>query len=80
MHDHHPQDHHSHDHYRRGEMDISQHKDFYSFFGNMTKWGSLLLIVALVFIVLLTCVPAAGLMGAGFVSFVTALAGFFLLK
>jgi hypothetical protein len=75
MHDHQPND-----HYHRGEMDISQHKDFYSFFGNMTKWGSLVLAVALVFLVLLTCVPGAGLIGAGFAGIMVAIIGFFIMK
>lgn len=71
---------HDHDDYVRGSMDISEHKATYALFGEMTKWGSLILTVILLFIILLTCVPAAGLIGAGIASFVTAIVGYFLLR
>ena len=77
MADHHD---HSHDTYVRGEMDIEQHKSTYELFGNMTKWGSLILAVVLVFVVLLTCVKGAGVITAAIVAVVVAIVGWALLR
>lgn len=74
-------DHHDHhDDYVHGEMDISQHKHSYELFADLTKWGSLHLAVVLVFIVVLTCIPGAGLIPAGISAVVVGLLGFVLLK
>ncbi len=76
MADHHD---HSNDHYVHGEMDIEQHKSTYALFGNMTKWGSLAIAVALIFLVILTCTKL-GLMTAAIVAVVVAVAGWSLLR
>lgn len=74
-------DHHdNHGDYVHGEMDISQHKHSYELFAGLTKWGSLHLAYVLVFLVLLTCVPGAGFIGAAIAAVVVAAVGFFLLK
>lgn len=74
-------DHHdSHGDYVHGEMDIAQHKGTYELFGNLTKWGSLIIAVAVVFLVLLTCVPGAGFMTAAGVALVLAVVGWFVLR
>jgi len=73
-------DQHDHSDYKHGEMDIAQHEGTYAAFGNMTKWGSLAVAVLLVFLVLLTCVPGAGLIGAGIAAVVVSGLGWFALK
>lgn len=73
-------DHHDHSDYVHGKMDIHQNESTYALFGNLTKWGSLVLSVALVFIVLLTCVPAAGFITAFITAFVLAVLGWVFLK
>jgi hypothetical protein len=73
-------DHHDHSDYKHGEMNINQHKATYAAFGNLTKWGSLIIAVLLIFLVLLTSVPGAGLMGAGFAAVVLAGLGWLVLK
>jgi len=72
--------HHDHSDYVHGEMDIHQNQSTYELFGNLTKWGSLIVAVALVFLVLLTCVPGAGLMTAAIVAIVLAVLGWVFLK
>lgn len=73
-------DHHSsHGEYKRGEMDVSQHRHSYELFANMTKWGSLLLAVLLVFIVVLTCTQL-GFISAALSAIVVAVVGWLLLK
>ena len=55
--------------YHRGEMDIHEQRDTFHAFLGLTKWGSLALAVALVFLVLTFCTKAGWLAGAvtGFV-------------
>jgi hypothetical protein len=72
--------HHDHSDYVHGEMDIHQNQSTYELFGNLTKWGSLILAVTLVFIVLLTCVPSAGFMTAAISAIVLAVLGWIMLK
>ena len=72
--------HHDDSDYVHGKMDIHQNESSYALFGNMTKWGSLILAVALVFIVLLTCVPSAGFMTAAISAIVLAVLGWVFLK
>ncbi len=73
-------DHHSsHGEYKHGEMDISQHQHSYALFANMTKWGSLLLAILLVFIVVLTCTQM-GFITAAISAVVVAVVGWLLLK
>lgn len=72
--------HHDASDYVKGEMNISEHKATYAAFGDMTKWGSLICAVGLVFLVLLTCVKGAGLIGAGAVAFVLAALGYLFLR
>ncbi|CAL4867982.1 hypothetical protein MMA231_02255 [Asticcacaulis sp. MM231] len=45
---------HSTDDYVRGEMDVHEHQHSFELFVNMTKWGSLVITVALVFLIVLT--------------------------
>ena len=75
-------DHHDHStgDYVPGDMDIEEHKSTYELFGNMTKWGSLVIAVALVFLVLLTCVPGTGFLTSAGVSIVMAIAGWAFLR
>lgn len=77
MADHH--DHDSHSDYVHGAMDIHEHRSTYSLFMGMTKWGSLVLAVLLVFLVVLTCTQA-GLIASGISAVVVAAVGFFMLK
>ena len=72
--------HHDHSDYIHGEMDVHQHQSTYTLFGNMTKWGSLVLSVALIFIVLLTCVPGTGFFTSAGVAVAVAVLGWVLLK
>lgn len=72
-------DHHDHSDYVHGEMDIEQHKGTYELFGNMTKWGSLILAVLLVFLVILTCTQL-GFMTAAIVAVVVAVVGWVMLR
>jgi len=72
--------HHDHADYVHGEMDIHQNQSTYDLFGNLTKWGSLILAVALVFIVLLTCVPGTGFLTSAIVAIVLAALGWVFLK
>ena len=44
--------------YHRGEMDISEHTATYGAVMGLTKWGSLVLAVALVVLTLWFCTPA----------------------
>lgn len=74
-------DHHDHHNdYVHGEMDISQHKHSYELFADLTKWGCLHLAVVLVFIIVLTCIPGAGLIPAFISAAVVGVLGFILLK
>lgn len=73
-------DHHNdHSDYVHGEMDIHQHQSTYALFGNMTKWGSLILAVLLVFLVILTCTQM-GFMTAAISAIVLAVLGWVFLK
>jgi sugar phosphate permease len=72
--------HHDDSDYVHGKMDIHQNASTYALFGNLTKWGSLAVAVALVFLVLLTCVPSAGFMTAAIVAIVLAVLGWVFLK
>jgi len=49
--------------YHRGEMDIHEQKATYLGFLNLSKWGSLALAAALVFVVIWFCTKAGFLMG-----------------
>ncbi len=71
--------HHDHSDYVHGEMEIHQHQSTYALFGNMTKWGSLILAVLLVFLVILTCTQM-GFMTAAISAIVLAVLGWALLK
>ena len=39
---------HAHDDYVRGEMDIKEHSKTYALFWGLTKWGSILMVAAMV--------------------------------
>lgn len=74
-------DHHSsHNDYVHGEMDINQHRHSFELFVSLTKWCSLHLAVILVFLVLLTCVPGAGWLGALIAAIVVGVIGWLMLK
>ena len=65
--------------YHRGEMDISeQAKTFHGFVG-MTKWGSLAIAVAVLFLALLFCAHANFFQSAG-ASLVLLVAGIWFLR
>ena len=76
MADHHD---HSHDSYVHGEMDIEEHKSTYELFNNMAKWGSLIIAVVLIFVVILTCTKL-GFMTAAIAAVIVAGLGWFMLK
>ena len=66
--------------YHRGEMEISEQVKTYHFVMGMTKWGSLALAAALLWLVLWFCVPGAGFL-AGFITAVVVTAiGIFVLR
>lgn len=44
--------------YHRGEMDISEQKNTYAAFGEMSKWGSLVTAVGVLMLTLWFCTPA----------------------
>lgn len=53
-----------HDHdYQRGAMDVQEQASTYSAFMGLTKWGSLVIVVSLVALVVWFCTPAGFLPG-----------------
>ena len=69
----------SESHYHRGEMDIHEQAETFSGFVGMTKWGSLILAVGLLFVTVWFCTGAG--FGAAFISAaVVAALGILLLK
>lgn len=66
--------------YHKGEMDIHEQSETYDLFMGLTKWGSLIIAVGILFFVLLFAVKGAGFFIAGFVSAVVAVIGFLVLK
>lgn len=70
---------HSTDDYVRGEMDVHEHQHSFELFVNMTKWGSLIITVALVFLVVLTCTKL-GFIAAAVSAVVVAVLGWVMLK
>lgn len=65
--------------YHRGEMDIHEQVATYNGFLALSKWGSLALAAALVFLVLLFCTKA-GFIGAAFTGIVVLVIGVFALR
>lgn len=51
--------------YHRGEMDIVEQASTFQGFIAMTKWGSLTMAVALLFVTLIFCTPAGFFQAAG---------------
>lgn len=70
---------HSTDDYVRGEMDVHEHQHSFELFVNMTKWGSLVISVGLVFLIVLTSTKL-GFITAVVSSVVVAGLGWFMLK
>ena len=68
-------DHHDHSDYVKGTQDISEHKASYDLFNNVTKWGSLFLIVVLTFFIILFAVKGGTFITAFIVSAVLAVLG-----
>ncbi|UDF04452.1 aa3-type cytochrome c oxidase subunit IV [Asticcacaulis sp. AND118] len=66
--------------YHKGEMDIHEQSETYDLFMGLTKWGSLIIAVGLLFFVLWFAVKGAGFVIAAAVSVVVAVIGFLLLK
>jgi hypothetical protein len=60
--------------YHRGAMDISEQTSTYALVMNMTKWGSLVIAVGVLFFVLLFC-TTAGFMGAAATAVIVAVLG-----
>ena len=65
--------------YHRGEMEISEQEATFHGFIAMTKWGSLLIAVGILFFALIFC-TAAGFFQAAFASLVMLIVGIFLLR
>ena len=65
--------------YHRGEMDIQEQVSTYHAFLALSKWGSLVLAVGILFFTLLFSTKA-GIIGSGAASFVVLVVGVFLLR
>jgi Bacterial aa3 type cytochrome c oxidase subunit IV len=66
--------------YHKGEMDIHEQASSYELFMNVTKWGSLVVTVCLLFFIVWFAVKGAGLMPAFISAAVVAVLGFYMLK
>jgi len=66
--------------YHRGEMDIAEQTATFHLVMGMTKWGSLVIAVGVLFFTLLFCVPGAGFFGAAAASAVLLVAGIVFLR
>lgn len=62
-----------------GQMDISEQKSTYALFMALTKWGSLLNAVGILFLVLWFCTET-GFLGSAIASVVLLVAGIFFLR
>jgi hypothetical protein len=71
--------HHASDSYDRGSQEISEQESTFSAFMGMTKWGSLIIAVLLVFLTL-WFQPGGSLMTALITAVVLSAGGFFMLK
>ena len=67
------------DDYHRGDMDVSEHTATFHGFMGLAKWGSLVVAVALLFLVMVFCAHA-GLFQALLAAVVVAAVGAFLLR
>lgn len=65
--------------YHRGEMDIHEQQATFDGFNHMTKWGSLIIAVGVLFITLWFCTNA-GFLGAAASSFVATVIGVLVLR
>jgi hypothetical protein len=65
--------------YQRGGMDIAEQTSTYALVMNMTKWGSLVIAVGVLFFALLFCTKA-GFMGAAATAGVVAVLGVLFLR
>jgi hypothetical protein len=65
--------------YHRGDMDISEHTSTFNGFIALSKWGSLTIAVALLFLVMMFCAHA-GLFQAALAAIVVAAVGGFILR
>lgn len=65
--------------YHRGEMDIHEQSATYAGFMALTKWGSLITAVGILFITLWFCTKA-GFVGSAFSAIVLGVIGFLLLR
>ncbi|HYG26108.1 MAG TPA: aa3-type cytochrome c oxidase subunit IV [Caulobacteraceae bacterium] len=70
--------HDAHD-YHRGEMDIHEQAATYSLFGKLTKWGSLITAVAILWLTLWFC-TSAGFLGSTVTSIVALVIGIWVLR
>lgn len=71
--------HDAHDEYVRGSQEISEQESTFDAFMGMTKWGSLIIAILLVFLTL-WFQPGGSLMTAFITAVVLSVAGFFFLK
>jgi hypothetical protein len=71
--------HHASDSYDRGSQEISEQESTFDAFMVMTKWGSLIIAVLLVFLTL-WFQPGGSVMTALFTAVVLSVGGFFMLK
>ena len=65
--------------YHRGEMDIAEQRSTFHLVMGLTKWGSLISAVVVLFLTLLLATDA-GFLGAAFVSIVVTAIGVLLLR
>jgi|GEM_PF-607678 len=64
----------------KGEMDIHEQRASYALFGNITKWGSLIVATGILFFVIWFAVSGAGFLPAAITAIIVAIIGFFILK
>jgi hypothetical protein len=64
--------------YHRGDMDISEHSATFKGFIALSKWGSLAVAVALIFLVLVFCAHASFFQALGAAIVVAVVGGFVL--
>jgi energy-converting hydrogenase Eha subunit B len=63
----------------RGDMDIREQRSTWEFFMGLTKWGSLVIAVLVLFLTLWFCADA-GFLGALVVSLIVAIVGSWILR
>lgn len=66
--------------YKKGEMDIHEQQASFDLFITLSKWGSLIIAVGLLFFIVWLCVKGAGIGTAALIAIVVAVIGVFILR